>query len=65
VAVWYWRRLFASPRGELYFGAHTRHAPVEMSALASDLAPLLNGTPTTHLAKLHAALKQAAARPEH
>jgi 2-dehydropantoate 2-reductase len=27
-AVAYWRRVFASPRGELWFGAHTRAAPM-------------------------------------
>ena len=36
-AVRYWRRVFASPRGELWFGAHSRAAPDEMHALASKL----------------------------
>jgi 2-dehydropantoate 2-reductase len=36
-AVRYWRRVFASPRGELWFGAHSRAAPDEMHALASEL----------------------------
>ena len=33
-AVRYWRRVFASPRGELWFAAHSRAAPEEMHALA-------------------------------
>jgi 2-dehydropantoate 2-reductase len=36
-AMRYWRRVFASPRGELWFGAHSRAAPDEMHALASEL----------------------------
>ena len=36
-AVRYWRRVFASPRGELWFGAHSRAAPDEMHALAHEL----------------------------
>ena len=36
-AVRYWRRVLASPRGELWFGAHARAAPDEMHALAREL----------------------------
>jgi 2-dehydropantoate 2-reductase len=36
-AVHYWRRIFASPRGELWFAAHTRAAPDEMHTLAHQL----------------------------
>jgi 2-dehydropantoate 2-reductase len=36
-AVAYWRRVFASPRGELWFAGHTRAAPDEMHALAGQL----------------------------
>jgi 2-dehydropantoate 2-reductase len=33
----YWSRLLASPRGDLYFARHTRHAPAEMASLAADV----------------------------
>ena len=33
----YWCRLLASPRGDLYFAQHTRHAPAEMASLAVDV----------------------------
>lgn len=36
-AVRYWRRVLASARGELWFGAHSRAAPDEMHALAHEL----------------------------
>lgn len=36
-AVRYWCRVLASPRGELWFGAHSRAAPDEMQALANEL----------------------------
>jgi 2-dehydropantoate 2-reductase len=49
-AVRYWRRVFASPRGELWFGAHSRAAPDEMHALASELRAAVQqtGRPTPH-----------------
>ena len=31
--VAYWRRVFTSPRGELWFGAHTRAAPMRCALL--------------------------------
>ena len=37
----YWRRVFASPRGELWFAAHARAAPEEMRSLASELRATL------------------------
>jgi len=43
-AVAYWRRVFASPRGELWFGAHTRAAPDEMRSLAQELQQALRRT---------------------
>jgi 2-dehydropantoate 2-reductase len=39
--VLYWRRVMASPRGELWFGAHSRAAPEEMRALAAELRAAL------------------------
>jgi 2-dehydropantoate 2-reductase len=49
--VRYWRRVFASPRGELWFGAHSRAAPEEMRALAEKLQTALRqtGRPTPNL----------------
>lgn len=49
-AVRYWRRAFASPRGELWFGAHSRAAPDEMHSLASELRAAVQqtGRPTPH-----------------
>jgi 2-dehydropantoate 2-reductase len=43
----YWSRLLASPRGDLYFARHTRHAPAEMASLAEDVRSSLceNGGP--------------------
>lgn len=34
IAVRYWGGIMRSPKGELYFGAHTRHAPEEARTLA-------------------------------
>jgi 2-dehydropantoate 2-reductase len=50
-AVRYWRRIFSSARGELWFGAHSRAAPDEMHALAHELrtAVLRAGRPTPNL----------------
>ena len=54
LAVGYWRRVLASPRGELWFAAHTRAAPEEMRALAEDLQAAVRrtGRPAPDLAKL-------------
>jgi 2-dehydropantoate 2-reductase len=52
--VAYWRRVFASPRGELWFGAHSRAAPEEMRSLAQELQGALRhtGRPTPDLDRL-------------
>ena len=43
-AVRCWRRVLASPRGELWFGAHSRAAPGEMHALARELRVAIERT---------------------
>jgi 2-dehydropantoate 2-reductase len=52
--VGYWRRVFAGPRGELWFAAHSRAAPEEMQALADELQAALGriGQPTPNLDSL-------------
>jgi 2-dehydropantoate 2-reductase len=40
----YWRRVFTSPRGELWFAAHSRAAREEMHALAQQLQQAVRGT---------------------
>jgi 2-dehydropantoate 2-reductase len=40
----YWRRVLASPRGELWFAAHSRAAPEEMRALAQELQDAVRRT---------------------
>jgi 2-dehydropantoate 2-reductase len=52
--VRYWRGVFASPRGELWFGAHSRAAPEEMRALADELRTVVRRTarPTPNLDNL-------------
>lgn len=53
VAVRYWARTMRSPAGELWFGAHARHADAEMRALADQVtARLANSTHTGHLRQL-------------
>ena len=34
IAVYYWKKVLLSDKGELYFGAHARHAPGEVTALS-------------------------------
>lgn len=34
LAIYYWRNVMRSPRGEIYFASHTRHASDEMLTLA-------------------------------
>jgi 2-dehydropantoate 2-reductase len=55
--VAYWRRVLASPRGELWFAAHTRAAPEEMQCLAEQLqaALLRSGRATPDVDRLLAA----------
>ena len=50
----YWRRVLNGPRGELWFGAHSRDAPEEMYALAGDLREAMRhtGRPTPNLERL-------------
>ena len=50
----YWRRVFAGPRGELWFAAHSRAARDEMHALAHELhtAVLATGRATPDLDRL-------------
>ena len=47
----YWRRVLLSPRGELWFGGHSRAAPQEMRTLAHGLLEELHriGRPTPDL----------------
>jgi 2-dehydropantoate 2-reductase len=43
-AVWYWRRALASPRGELWFAAHSRAAPNEMTLFGQELQAAVHRT---------------------
>jgi 2-dehydropantoate 2-reductase len=43
-AVQYWRRVLASPRGELWFAAHSRAAVQEMTSLANELQAAVHRT---------------------
>jgi 2-dehydropantoate 2-reductase len=54
VVIAYWRRVFNSPRGELWFGAHSRDAHEEMHGLARDLREAMGhtGRPTPDLERL-------------
>ena len=54
VVVAYWRRVLAGPRGELWFGAHSRAAPEEMRSVAGELRTALRRVerPTPHLDRL-------------
>jgi len=57
ISVEYWRRLFASPRGDLYFARHTRHALVEMAVLAADVRNLLGEGEAPELENLLASIR--------
>lgn len=61
LAVRYWARLFASPKGEYYFAGHARHAAREMAALAADVLALVPSAPMRHWRRLAAAIAAAAA----
>lgn len=64
LAIAYWQRLLRSARGELYFAAHARHAPMEMATLVLDVRELLDDVPTPCLDRLYAAVEaMARARP--
>ena len=54
VVIGYWRRVLNSPRGELWFAAHSRAAPEEMRDLAERLQETLlhTGHPTPDLTRL-------------
>jgi 2-dehydropantoate 2-reductase len=54
LVIAYWRRVFNGPRGELWFGAHSRAAEEEMRALALDLHDAIRhtGRPTPDLERL-------------
>jgi 2-dehydropantoate 2-reductase len=54
LVVAYWRRVLAGPRGELWFGAHSRAAPEEMRSVADELQDALRSVdrPTPHLDRL-------------
>jgi 2-dehydropantoate 2-reductase len=43
-AVGYWRRILASPRGELWFAGHTRGAAQEMTLLGDELLAAVHRT---------------------
>ncbi len=52
----YWRRLFASPEGELYFGQHFRHATSESKFLAEGILLRIQREAAPNLRHLIAAL---------
>jgi 2-dehydropantoate 2-reductase len=52
----YWSRLLASPRGDLYFARHARHAPAEMASLADDVRSSLCGNDAPELKRLLASI---------
>ena len=62
-AVRYWRRVLASPRGELWFAAHSRVAPEEMTSLGQELQAAVDraGRPTPALDALLAPLAKGRA----
>ena len=61
-AAMYWKRLFASPRGDEYFARHTRHAAREMAALAADVRDLIPNAAMPQLQRLYAVIDEAAAK---
>jgi 2-dehydropantoate 2-reductase len=52
----YWCNLLASPRGELYFAGHVRHAWIEMVSLAADVRALASEAEAPGLYKLLGAI---------
>ena len=62
-AVRYWRRVLASPRGELWFAAHSRAAPEEMTSLGEELQAAVHraGRPAPALDALLAPLAKGRA----
>jgi len=61
LAVRYWAHLFASPKGECYFGRHARHAAAEMAALGADVLALIPSAPMPRWRRLEAAIAAATA----
>ena len=59
LVIAYWRRVFNGPRGELWFGAHSRAAPEEMHALARDLQEAMR-----HTGRLTPSLERLLTAPE-
>ena len=53
----YWSRLLASPRGDLYFARHARHAPAEMASLADDVRSSLRENEAPVLRRLLASIE--------
>jgi ketopantoate reductase len=53
----YWSRLLASPRGDLDFARHVRHAPVEMASLADDVRSSLREDEAPQLKRLLASIE--------
>jgi 2-dehydropantoate 2-reductase len=53
----YWSRLLASPRGDLYFARHVRHAPAEMASLANDVRSALRENEAPKLRSLLASIE--------
>jgi 2-dehydropantoate 2-reductase len=62
-AVLYWRRVLTSPRGELWFAAHSRAAPEEMASLGEELQAAVDraGRPAPALDALLAPLAKGRA----
>jgi ketopantoate reductase len=56
LSVRYWSRLLASPRGDIYFARHARHAPAEMASLANDVRHFLCGEEAPGLQMLLASI---------
>jgi ketopantoate reductase len=52
----YWSRLLASPRGDLYFARHARHARAEMASLADDVRSSLCDDDAPELKRLLASI---------
>jgi 2-dehydropantoate 2-reductase len=59
ISVRYWQRLIGSWQGEYYFARHTRHAAMEMAALAADVRALLSRETMPHLERLYSAIDTA------
>lgn len=61
LAVRYWVRLFASPKGEYYFARHARHAIEETAALSADILALVPSAQMPHWRRLSAVIAATAA----